>query len=125
MELKLIQYYAIIFIFIVLFSTAAIDKFKVLEVPEWFIKQFQSTWIAKKPFGVKSSYWFIAFLELALTILFFVSVFNFNILPYALGLSMFFFGILCFGLRLSGDYQGSANMFIYFTAALLCFNSIT
>jgi len=54
-----------------------------------------------------------------LAIAFPASVFFPVLLRLALTLPLFLFGILCFGLRISGDFQGSANMFIYFGASLL------
>jgi hypothetical protein len=41
------------------------------------------------------------------------------ILPYALCGALFLFSMLCFGLRIAYDFQGSANMFVYFAATLI------
>ncbi|MBL7714428.1 MAG: hypothetical protein JNL01_03105 [Bdellovibrionales bacterium] len=113
------QNVAISLMFSVLFSTAAIDKFKSLQTPDWFVKQFKDTLIAKLPGGAKLGYWMIALAELALTLAFIASLFMTGILPSALIGSVFLFAALCFGLRLAGDFQGSANMFVYFAAALI------
>ena len=111
--------FAIIFIFTVLFGTAAADKFKTLKTPEWFIKQFENTLIARLPGGAKAGYWMIASFELALTVAFVASSFIPALLPFALTGSLYLFAMLCLGLRLASDFQGSANMFIYFTSALV------
>lgn len=111
--------WAISMIYAVLFGTAALDKFKTTTTPDWFIKQFANTLIAKVPDGAKRGYWVIAALELILAISFVISFFSPAVLDFALVGSLFVFGILCFGLRLASDFQGSANMFIYFTATLV------
>jgi hypothetical protein len=49
MSLALIRNFAIIFIYAVLFGTAAYDKWKTLSTPDWFIKQFENTFIKKLP----------------------------------------------------------------------------
>ena len=110
---------AIIFIYVVLFGTAAFEKWKSLSTPEWFTKQFANTVIARLPGGATIGYWVIAGLEALLTIVFLIALFNPLFLPYALLGSLFLFGILLIGLRLSYDFQGSANMFTYFGVTLL------
>lgn len=116
--------YAIILIFAVLFGTASLDKWKSLKVPAWFVKQFEGTLIAKLPGGAKFGYWKIATLEFLLFVSFLASPFWPAVLPFALVGSMFLFAALCFGLRLASDFQGSANMFIYFAAALISLSAI-
>lgn len=122
---QLIINYAIIFIYVLLFGTAAFDKWKSLATPEWFSKQFENTFISRLPGGASLGYWFIASLEVVLTVVFLISIFNFVLLPYALLGSLFLFGILLFGLRITYDFQGSANMFIYFGATLLSLFFVT
>jgi hypothetical protein len=122
---QLIRNFAIIFIYILLFGTAAFDKWKSLTTPEWFIKQFEKTFISQLPGGAKFGYWLIASLEAILALAFVVSIFNFVILPFALLGSLFLFGILLFGLRITYDFQGSANMFIYFGTTLLSLFLVT
>ena len=117
--------FAIIFIYTLLFGTAAFDKWKTLSTPEWFIKQFDNTFIKKLPGGASVGYWVIALIEGLLALAFIVSVFNFAVLPYALLGSLFLFGILLFGLRITYDFQGSANMFIYFGTTLLSLFFVT
>jgi len=123
-DFQLIRNFAIIFIFTVLFGTAALDKWKSLKTPEWFVKSFENTLIAKMPGGATFGYWLIATIELALFVSFLASFILMPILPIALIGSMFLFGMLCLGLRLTSDFQGSANMFIYFAAALISLNVI-
>lgn len=124
LDILLLKKLAIIAIFSVLFGTAALDKLKSFQVPEWFIKQFEPTLIAKLPGGATLGYWMIALMELALFLAFLVAIVLPTVLPFALVGAMFLFTALCFGLRLASDFQGSANMFIYFAAALLSLSSI-
>lgn len=119
MSIEVIRNFAIIFIYVVLFGTAAFDKWKALSTPEWFVKQFANTFIGNLPGGASAGYWVIASLEAALTLSFVLAAFNFLLLPYALVGSLFLFGILLIGLRVTYDFQGSANMFTYFGATLL------
>lgn len=119
MTFQLIRNFAIIFIYAVLFGTAAFDKWKTLSTPEWFGKQFEKTFINRLPGGASPGYWFIATFEALLTVGFLISFFNMAILPFALLGSLFLFGFLLFGLRLTYDFQGSANMFVYFGTTLL------
>ncbi|AZZ36274.1 hypothetical protein CIK05_05545 [Bdellovibrio sp. qaytius] len=124
-SLQLIRNFAIIFIYAVLFGTAAYDKWQTLSMPEWFGKQFEKTFIRKLPGGAAVGYWFIASLEALLALVFVISIFNFVLLPYALLGSLFLFGILLFGLRITYDFQGSANMFVYFGTTLLSLFFVT
>jgi hypothetical protein len=119
MSILVVRNLAIIFIYVVLFGTAAWDKWKTLSTPEWFTKQFANTVVARIPGGAVVGYWTIASLEALLTVGFVLAIFDFMFLPYALVGSLFLFGILLFGLRLISDFQGSANMFTYFAATLL------
>lgn len=70
-------------------------------------------------------YWLIATLEALLTLGFLISVFNFVFLPYALLGSLFLFGVLLLGLRITYDFQGSANMFTYFGTTLVALFLVT
>lgn len=119
LDLNTLKNFSIIFIFVVLFGTAAADKLKTLKAPEWFVKQFENTIVAKMPGGAALGYWMVAFFETALTLTFIASIFNIELLPFALVGASFLFGLLCFGLRMVSDFQGSANMFIYFTATMV------
>lgn len=123
--LQLARNFAIIFIYTLLFATAAWDKWKTLSTPEWFVKQFDNTFIKRMPGGAALGYWVIAALEGLLALAFIASVFNFAFLPFALVGSLFLFGILLFGLRITYDFQGSANMFVYFGTTLLSLFFVT
>lgn len=124
-SLQLIRNFAIIFIYAVLLGTSTYDKWKSLSTPDWFKKQFENTFIAKLPGGATLGYWFIATFEAVLTIAFLASFFSVSVLPYALLGSLFLFGILLFGLRLTYDFQGSANMFVYFGTTLVSLYLVT
>lgn len=111
---------AIQFIHTVLFGTAAWDKIKGKTVPDWFLKSFEPTFLSKIPGGPRAQFWGIAIVETILALCFMLSIAIPEILPFALLASLFLYGALCFGLRLIGDFQGSANMFIYFAASSYC-----
>ncbi len=119
LDLVLCRNFLVIFIFSILFGTAGIDKFKSLKTPEWFIRQFDKSILAKFPKVIAFSYWKIAIFEILLAATFVASLMVPGLLPVALLGGMLLFGFLCFGLRMIGDYQGSANIFIYFTASLI------
>jgi hypothetical protein len=119
LDLNFVKDIAITFMFLVLMGTAAWDKWKVLQTPGWFIQQFEKTVLPNMPGGIPFLYWVIATLEAALFIAFAVSLFVPGLIQVALVGSLFLFGILCFGLRLIGEFQGSANMFVYFGATLI------
>jgi hypothetical protein len=110
---------AVIFIYFVLFATSAFEKVKNLTVPDWFLQQFSESYLGPYPTLIKMGYWGITALESGLTIAFVASLFIPALLPVALVASLFLFAILCFGLRISYDFQGSANMFTYFAATLI------
>ena len=117
-ELTPIVILAIQFMHTVLFGTAAWDKLKGKKVPEWFLKTFEPTLLAKLPGGIRAQFWMIAGFETLLAVSFPLSVFIPDLLPFALLAALFLYGILCFGLRITGDFQGSANMFAYFAATI-------
>ena len=125
LEIQVLKSLAVVTIFTVLFGTAALDKWKSLRTPDWFIKQFENTLIAKLPGGATAGYWMIATLELALALAFPAAFFVSGMLPFALIGAMFLFAALCFGLRLAGDFQGSANTFVYFAAAMISLLAIS
>lgn len=119
LELRLISI-AIALLYIALWGTAAQSKWSSLKTPDWFLKQFEKTFFTKLPGGIAASYWGIAVLELALALLFTASLFSASLLPLALIGSLFVFAALIVGLRITFDFQGSANMYTYFAATLLC-----
>lgn len=125
LEFQTVLNYAIIFIYTLLFGTAALDKWKTLSTPDWFSKQFENTIIHKLPGKASVGYWLIATAEALLTFAFVASAFNFAFLPFALIGSLFLFGLLLFGLRITYDFQGSANMFTYFGTTLVSLFLVT
>jgi len=112
---------AIVLIYTILMGTAALSKLKEKAAPEWFLKPFEGTLIARLPGGARGAWWIIAVSEGLLALAFAGSLAIPAVLPAALTGSLFLFAILCLGLRLSHDYQGSANMFIYFAATLISY----
>jgi hypothetical protein len=106
-------------IYAVLMATSGFSKISSFQTPEWFVKPFQNTWIDRLPGGAKLAYWVIAILESVLAVGFLASIFAPALLPLALTGSLFLFCILCLGLRVTHEYQGSANMFIYFGTTLI------
>jgi hypothetical protein len=115
---------AITFIFAVLFGTSAFDKLKSKVVPDWFIQQFSKSLLGPFPGFVKFAFWQITILETLLFLGFLSSLVFPSLLLYSLLTSLFLFGALCFGLRITSDFQGSANMFTYFAATLISILSI-
>lgn len=103
---------------------------KILErkVPDWFLNQFGSSFMARFP-GVKASYWSIGLAELLAMALCVVSVVRLEFfvnndplfLKWALVCSMMIFVMLGFGQRLTNDFAGSANSFQYFVGTLVCY----
>lgn len=118
-QLKLISV-AISLLYLALWGTAAYGKWSSLKTPDWFLKQFENTFFAKLPGGVAGSYWAIGCAELALALIFLASLFSASLLSIALIGSLFVFAGLIVGLRITFDFQGSANMYTYFAATLLC-----
>jgi hypothetical protein len=110
---------AISLIYAVLMGTAGFSKLSSFKTPEWFLKPFENTWIQKLPGGATLGYWTIAVLESILAVAFIASLFAPALLPLALTGSLFLFCILCLGLRVTHEYQGSANMFVYFGTTLV------
>lgn len=110
---------AISLIYAILMATSGFSKISSLKTPEWFLKPFENTWIQKLPGGAALGYWVIAVLESILAAAFIASLFAPALLPLALTGSLFLFCILCLGLRVTHEYQGSANMFVYFGTTLV------
>ncbi len=99
-------------------------------VPEWFVKQFAGTFLGKLPQAFP--YYSIAVLELGVAVLFAVSAVRGEFLPgptpvfllAGLLLAQFTFFALGFGLRVAGDFQGAANLFMYFGITFFLFLSV-
>lgn len=73
------------------------------------------------------SFYLITFLETAVFFMMLISLFRLEwlkdsnklYLRIGLTLSLFIFVILGYGLRMSGDFGGAANLFFYFGATLI------
>lgn len=128
-NLKLIPVYLL---FMATFLQASLEKFFSGGVPEWFHKQFANTFLNAFPGALALQYYAIAILEFSVVLLFLISGFHLEFLPgssreflqAALFLSLFTFFALGFGLRMSGDFQGAANLFMYFGITFLIFTMI-
>ena len=111
------------------FGQASLEKFLSRGVPEWFRNQFQKTFLNIFPGSLTLQYYGIAVLEASIVVLFIISGVNGEFLAghskeflkLALVVSLFTFFGLGFGLRVTGDYQGAANLFSYFGVTLLAF----
>ncbi|MCC5926422.1 MAG: hypothetical protein JJU41_07655 [Bacteroidetes bacterium] len=110
------------------FVLAAIAKWEPGTIPAGFIEQFGETWLASLPGGLFMPYYTIAVTETLAAILFIGSIIRLEFLhgrdktwlKSGLVLSLFIFVILAFGLRLTSQFDGTANTFFYFGATLLC-----
>ena len=119
---------AIQFLMLATFVLAALAKWEPGTIPAGFIEQFGETWLASLPGGLFIPYYTIAVTETLAALLFLVSLFRGEFLSgrdktwlkAGLVLSLFIFVILTFGLRLTAQFQGTANTFFYFGATLLC-----
>ena len=120
------KYIAIQALFLTTFGLASLVKWKSGGVPDGFIDQFGSTWLAMLPLGLALPYYTIAVAETLIFVLFLLSVFRIEWLSTSdkmymrLGLiaSLFVFVILEYGLRLTGQFGGTANTFFYFGVTL-------
>lgn len=118
---------AIIFLFLATFGLAALNKWIPLGIPDGFISDFGHTWMGTLPGGLFMAYYTIAITETLAVVFFALSLFKREFLPQnskrwlltGLLLSLFIFVILAYGLRLIGNFGGTANTFFYFGATLL------
>jgi hypothetical protein len=123
-NVKLLPIYLL---FIGTFGQASLEKFRSGGMPDWFQKQFEGTILNPFPGSLTIQYYLLAVIELSVVLLFlwsgiqleFVAGNAHTFLRYALVLALFTFFGLGFGLRISGDYQGAANLFAYFGVTLL------
>ena len=124
--LKLLPIYCL---FIGTFGQASSEKFLSGGVPDWFKNQFQPTFMSKLPGGLTAQYYLIACLEATIVLFFLLSLGSLEFLPFhdttflktGLVLALFAFFALGFGLRITGDFQGAANLFAYFGVTFLIF----
>lgn len=123
-DLKII---AINLLLMMTFGLASLSKWKGGGVPDSFVNRFGETWIGGFPGGLFMSFYLITFLETAVFFMMLISLFRLEwlkdsnklYLRIGLTLSLFIFVILGYGLRMSGDFGGAANLFFYFGATLI------
>lgn len=128
--LKLIPVYLL---FMGTFLQASLEKFMSGGVPEWFNKQFSGTILNAFPGALGIQYYGIAILEVSVVILFAISGIRMEFMPgasreflrAALVIALFTFFALGFGLRMGGDYQGAANLFMYFGVTFLILGMVS
>jgi hypothetical protein len=128
-SVKLLPVYLL---FVATFASASSEKFLSGGVPDWFLKQFEKTLLNAFPGSLKAQYYLLALMEAGIALLFVVSLGTFEFLPghdrtvlkAALVLALFTFFALGFGLRMGGDYQGAANLFMYFGMTFLIFTYV-
>jgi hypothetical protein len=125
-NLKLLPLYCV---YLPIFGMAAMSKWRELPhgAPEWFQKQFEGTFLNFFPGALAANFYLIATLETLVTLAFVASLLRGEFRPgknkSALALSFFgaelVFAMLGFGLRLSGDFRGAAELFVYFALTLV------
>jgi len=128
-SVKLVPVYLL---FIATFGQASSEKFLSGGVPDWFVNQFAKTRLNLFPGSLNLQYFLIATLEAAVVLAFILSAGRLefvdgndkSILKAALLLALFVFFALGFGLRMSGDFQGAANLFLYFGVTFLIFTYV-
>lgn len=121
-----LKYIAIQALFLITFGLASLAKWKTGGVPDHFIEQFGETWLASLPAGLAFSYYTIAITETLAFVFFILSVFRVEwvkssdkmYLRLGLIMSLFIFVILSYGLRMVGEFGGTANTFFYFGVTL-------
>lgn len=109
------------------FGLAGWAKWAPGGIPQGFQEQFGSTFLAALPGGLFLPYYTIAVTETLAFLLTAFSVIRGEFLPdrarpvlrAALTLSLFIFVILGFGLRLTSQFPGAANLYMYFGVTLL------
>ncbi len=101
-------------------------------VPDWFVKQFQSTWLSQAPGGLAAAYYFLAVLETLGFLGCVASIISGEflekgkpVLKWTLTFSLFVFVILAYGSRLSGKFDVATYNLVYFLGALHCLREIT
>ncbi len=122
-----LKYFAIYFVLAQTFLLSSWGKWTSNGTPEFFIKQFEKTFIASFP-GVPFAYYTLATLEGIVFILVVISFFRLDWMPdrankdwlkLAIASAAVTFGFLGFGENLSNDYSGAFELFAYFGAALV------
>jgi hypothetical protein len=114
-------------LFLSTFGLAAWSKLSVPGVPAWFETQFATTFLNAFPGALALNFYLIAVLEALVATGFAVSLARREFLPgrgrawllSSLLLAELVFVVLGFGLRMTGDHAGAANLFFYFGATLV------
>ncbi|MCC5940042.1 MAG: hypothetical protein JJU37_00725 [Balneolaceae bacterium] len=122
-----LKFITIQLLFLMTFGLASLSKWKNGGIPENFTERFGDTWMASLPGSLFIPFYSIVLLETAVVLLMAVSIFRMEwlrqsnklFLKAALILSLFVFVMLGYGLRLTGDFGGAANLFFYFGATLV------
>lgn len=96
-------------------------------MPEWFVKQFQPTWLAHAPGGLPAAFYFLAVLETLGFLGCVASVLRGEflakekpLLRLTLTFSLFVFIVLAYGSRLTGKFDVAAYNLMYFVGTLIC-----
>lgn len=121
-----LKYIAIQALYLSTFGLASLAKWKPREVPEGFINRFGDTWLNLLPGGLFIPYYTIAVMETLIFAFFLLSVSRVEwvkssdkmYMRLGLILSLFVFVMLGYGLRLTGEFGGTANAFFYFGVTL-------
>lgn len=121
-----LKYIAIQVLYLTTFGLASLAKWRPIGIPEGFIDRFGETWLGTLPGGLFLPYYTIAVSETLIFAFFLLSIGRLEwvkssdkmYLRLGLILSLFVFVILAFGLRLVGDFGGTANTFFYFGVTL-------
>lgn len=121
-----LKFLAIQLLIMATFGLAAVAKWFPPGIPENFINQFGDTWLGSLPGGLFIPYYTIAVTEATAFFLALISFFRLEwirgntkyFLKLSLILCLFIFVILAYGLRLTGEFQGTANTFFYFGVTL-------
>lgn len=122
-----LKFIAINLLYLTTFGLASLRKWQAGGVPDHFREQFGESWLAILPGDLALPYYTIAVVESLIVVLFVISLFRMEwkqsaskkFLTYGLILSLFTFVILAYGLRLSGQFQATANAFFYFGCTLI------
>jgi len=126
-QLDDLKFIAIQLLILMTFGLASITKWKSGGIPENFTNRFGETWMATLPGSLFIPFYSIVLFETAVALLMVASLIRMEwlgssnkiFLKSGLILSLFIFVMLGYGLRLTGDFGGAANLFFYFGAALI------
>ena len=122
-----IKYLTIYFVFAQTFLISSWSKWTSKGTPEFFIKQFEKTFLAQFP-GVPFAYYLLATMEAIVFILIVISFFRLEWQPdraqkdwlkFAVAFAAMTFGALGFGQNVSDNYSGAFELFAYFGATLV------